>query len=48
MVHEHHFGQGEPKAGEARTKVVVILTAVTMAALGPPSSSSASWKRSNG
>jgi cation diffusion facilitator family transporter len=30
MVHEHHFGQDEPKAGEARTKVVVILTAVTM------------------
>ena len=30
MVHEHHFGQDEPKAGEARTKVVVILTAGTM------------------
>ena len=30
MVHEHHFGQAEPRAGEARTKVVVILTTVTM------------------
>jgi len=30
MVHEHHFGQAEPRAGEVRTKVVVVLTAVTM------------------
>ncbi|HSL16856.1 MAG TPA: CDF family Co(II)/Ni(II) efflux transporter DmeF [Methylomirabilota bacterium] len=30
MIHEHHFGQGEPRAGEARTRIVVILTAVTM------------------
>ena len=30
MVHEHHFGQGRPRAGEARTKVVVIITAVMM------------------
>jgi len=29
-VHEHHFGQAEPHAGEARTRVVVILTAATM------------------
>lgn len=31
MEHEHHFGQAEPRAGEARTKLVVILTATTMA-----------------
>ena len=30
MVHEHHFGQAEPRAGEVRTRVVVVLTAVTM------------------
>jgi len=30
MTHEHHFGQAEPRAGEARTRVVVVLTAVTM------------------
>jgi len=30
MVHDHHFGQAEPHAGEKRTRVVVILTAVTM------------------
>jgi len=30
MIHEHHFGQAEPRAGEARTRVVVALTAVTM------------------
>lgn len=30
MVHEHHFGQSEPRAGEARTRIVVFLTAVTM------------------
>lgn len=30
MVHEHHFGQAEPRAGEARTRIVVILTVVTM------------------
>ena len=30
MVHEHHFGQAEPRAGEARTRIVVFLTAVTM------------------
>jgi cation diffusion facilitator family transporter len=29
-LHEHHFGQDEPQGGEARTKVVVALTAVTM------------------
>jgi cation diffusion facilitator family transporter len=28
--HEHHFGQHEPYGGEARTKLVVALTAVTM------------------
>lgn len=31
MAHEHHFGQAEPRAGETRTRLVVILTAVTMA-----------------
>jgi len=31
MIHEHHFGQAEPRAGERRTKLVVILTAATMA-----------------
>jgi cation diffusion facilitator family transporter len=31
MLHEHHFDQHEPRGGEARTKVVVALTAVTMA-----------------
>ena len=30
MVHDHHFGQAEPRAGEARTRVVVVLTSVTM------------------
>jgi cation diffusion facilitator family transporter len=30
MIHEHHFGQAEPRAGESRTRVVVVLTAVTM------------------
>lgn len=30
MIHEHHFGQAEPRAGEARTRIVVVLTAVTM------------------
>jgi len=30
MVHEHHFGQAEPKGGEARTRIVVALTAVFM------------------
>ena len=30
MVHVHHFGQAEPRAGEARTRIVVLLTAVTM------------------
>jgi cation diffusion facilitator family transporter len=29
-IHEHHFGQHEPTGGEARTKIVVALTAVTM------------------
>lgn len=29
-LHEHHFGQHRPTGGEARTKVVVALTAVTM------------------
>jgi Co/Zn/Cd efflux system component len=29
-LHEHHFGQHEPAGGEARTKVVVALTAATM------------------
>ncbi len=31
VVHEHHFGQAEPQAGETRTRLVVILTAATMA-----------------
>jgi cation diffusion facilitator family transporter len=31
MVHEHHFGQAEPKGGEARTRIVVALTATFMA-----------------
>jgi cation diffusion facilitator family transporter len=30
MVHEHHFGQAEPKGGEVRTRIVVALTAVFM------------------
>ena len=30
MVHEHHFGQAEPKGGEARTRIVVALTSVFM------------------
>jgi cation diffusion facilitator family transporter len=30
VIHEHHFGQAEPRAGEVRTRIVVILTAVTM------------------
>jgi cation diffusion facilitator family transporter len=30
MVHEHHFGQAEPKGGEARTRIVVALTAAFM------------------
>lgn len=30
MVHEHHFGQAEPKGGEIRTRIVVALTAVFM------------------
>jgi cation diffusion facilitator family transporter len=30
MVHKHHFGQAEPKGGEARTRIVVALTAVFM------------------
>ena len=30
MDHEHHFGQSEPRAGEARTKIVVILTSMMM------------------
>ena len=30
MTHEHHFNQAESRAGEARTRIVVILTAVTM------------------
>lgn len=30
MTHEHHFNQAEPRAGEARTRIVVFLTAVTM------------------
>jgi cation diffusion facilitator family transporter len=30
VTHEHHFNQAEPRAGEARTRIVVILTAVTM------------------
>ena len=30
MIHEHHFGQAEPKGGEARTRIVVALTSVFM------------------
>jgi len=30
MLHEHHFGQHEQRLGETRTKIVVVLTAVTM------------------
>jgi cation diffusion facilitator family transporter len=30
--HEHHFGQADPAAGEARTRVVVALTATMMVA----------------
>ena len=30
MIHEHHFGQAEPRAGEGRTRLVVVLTAATM------------------
>jgi cation diffusion facilitator family transporter len=30
MVHEHHFGQAEPKGGEARTRIVVALTSIFM------------------
>lgn len=30
MMHEHHFGQSEPRSGEQRTRFVVILTALTM------------------
>ena len=30
MIHEHHFGQAEPPAGEARTRLVVVLTALMM------------------
>ncbi|MCU0305560.1 MAG: CDF family Co(II)/Ni(II) efflux transporter DmeF [Thermoanaerobaculales bacterium] len=30
MVHNHTFGQAEPRTGEARTRLVVILTALTM------------------
>lgn len=30
MRHDHHFGQAEPQAGEARTRIVVALTAVFM------------------
>jgi cation diffusion facilitator family transporter len=30
VTHEHHFNQAEPRAGESRTRIVVILTAVTM------------------
>ena len=30
MAHDHDFGQAEPRAGESRTRIVVILTAVTM------------------
>lgn len=29
-IHEHHFGQAEPKGGEARTRIVVALTSVFM------------------
>lgn len=28
--HEHHFNQHKPKAGEIRTRWVIILTAITM------------------
>jgi len=28
--HEHHFNQQKPKAGESRTRWVIILTALTM------------------
>lgn len=30
MIHEHHFGQAEPKGGEARTRIVVAVTASFM------------------
>jgi cation diffusion facilitator family transporter len=30
MIHEHDFGQAEPRAGESKTRIVVLLTAVTM------------------
>ncbi len=30
MIHQHHFGQDQPRAGEARTKIVVVLTALMM------------------
>lgn len=30
VIQEHHFGQAEPRAGEASTRVVVLLTAATM------------------
>jgi cation diffusion facilitator family transporter len=30
MQHEHHFGQAEPKGGEARTRIVVALTSLFM------------------
>jgi cation diffusion facilitator family transporter len=30
VIHEHHFGQAEPRGGETRTRLVVVLTAVTM------------------
>jgi cation diffusion facilitator family transporter len=30
MIHEHHFGQAEPKGGEARTRIVVALTSAFM------------------
>jgi len=29
-LHEHSFGQGEVKPGEARTRVVIVITALTM------------------
>jgi cation diffusion facilitator family transporter len=29
-LHDHHFGQAEPRHGEVRTRAVVVLTAVTM------------------
>ena len=32
MIHEHHFDQHVPKAGEVRTLWVVVMTAVTMVA----------------